>query len=1007
MSIYPFLHFFAFLVYLYLIIVILIKDPKSWLNRSCAAFFACLALWSFAYIFIYNLNISKDTATLFGNISSIGWSSFASFFLWFCLLLTGQKKILKLKIFYLFIFILPLLFIYKQWTGFLIVDYSKVSYGWSMIMSESIWLYLYYIYYLSFTIGGLSLILNFKKKTKEPIKKRQAGIIFVTTLIPLILGTLTEVVLPELNIQTIPSLANVTTLIWAFGIAYAIAKYKFMVITSAVAAESIISTIADSLVLLDREGNIVSVNKATLDLSGYGKSELEGKSVEVLFREKDFKNTLLDKAIKKKAIRNYELNFKTKTGDNIPVVFSSSTMMDEAGGMAGIVCIIKGITERKKTEEALRKSQQEFISLFKSSPEALVYEDEKGTILNINPRFTELFGYTLEEVKGRNIDEGIIHPPEKTEEGKKLTKESFKGYINYETIRKKKDGTLFPVAISASPIIIDGQHKGLLAIYVDITERKRNELLQQVLYNISKAANSPISLDQLYKTIHQELSTIIDTTNFYIALLDQKKDILYFPYLVDEKDDNFPIEKFSTSNVLTAHVMKTGKPILNTSKEYEKMIASGELSPLGSTSPQSIWLGVPLKIEDHVIGAMAVQSYTDPSLYSKKDIKLLEFVSLQVAIAIQRKHTEERIKHLSFHDSLTDLYNRAYFEEELKRLNNPRYYPLSIISLDVNGLKVVNDTFGHDQGDKLLQHLAFLLTSISRKGDIIARVGGDEFAIIIPSTTSEQVRSFCERIRKVCLEDDIKPAYLRVNLALGHVTQEGEYKDINTLLKEADRNMYQDKLFSAKSREKHLLDSFGLVLAERDPHTEDHAQRLQELALALGKRIGLSEYQLNNLKLLALFHDIGKIGISDSILFKPHTLTPSEWKKMKEHPKIGYRMAKNISDFAPIAREILYHHEHWDGSGYPEGLKKKEIPILSRIIAIVDAYDVMQSRRPYKGKLSKDKALEEIKSCAGTQFDPQLVKIFLKIVKNKASRERKEPDKRKDIEDKGISKNFN
>ncbi len=260
-------------------------------------------------------------------------------------------------------------------------------------------------------------------------------------------------------------------------------------------------------------------------------------------------------------------------------------------------------------------------------------------------------------------------------------------------------------------------------------------------------------------------------------------------------------------------------------------------------------------------------------------------------------------------------------------------------------------------------------------------MGGDEFTILLPSTSSPATLDFCERIRKVCLEDNIEPAYLRVNLALGHVTQEGEYKNIKTLLKEADQKMYQDKLFNEKSREKHLLDSFQLVLAERDPHTEDHARRLQELALALGKRVGLSEYQLNNLKLLALLHDIGKIGIPDSILFKTYTLTLSEWKKMKEHPRIGYRMAKNIPDFAPIAQEILHHHEHWDGNGYPEGLKGEKIPLLSRIISIVDAYDVMQSRRPYKGVITKTKAIKEIKKYAGTQFDPQLVKIFLKIVK--------------------------
>jgi len=793
---------------------------------------------------------------LFDNVSSIGWISFASFFLWFALIFTEKKKILKTRIVYPLIFILPFLLIYKQWTGFLTVDYIKQPWGWGSVWSDSIWAYLFYLYYLSFMAIGLYLILNFGRKTEEPLKKKQAKIIFVAALIPLILSTLTDVILPELNIQTIPSLANVITLIWASGIIYAVVKYKLMVITPVIAAENIISTMADSLGLLDREGNIVSVNKATLDLSGYRKSELEGKSVEVLFREKDFKNTLLDKAIKGEIIRNYELNFKTKTGDNIPVVFSSSTMMNEAGGMAGIVYIIK-----------------------------------------------------------------------------------------------------------------------------DITERKQDEKLHQVLYNISKAANSPISLDELYQSIHKELSTIIDTTNFYIALLDEKEDKIFFPYNIDNvKPIHLP--RTTTHNSLVAQVIRTGKPIF-VNQEMIKGKKFMEEFKEWFGMLRKVWLGTPLKIEDKVIGAMVVQSYTNPELYSEGDIKLLEFVSSQVATAIERKRTEERIKHLSFHDSLTGLYNRAYFEEELKRMNNPRYHPLSIISLDINGLKVINDTFGHDQGDKLLQHLTSLLTSISRKGDIIARVGGDEFAILLPSTSSQVALDFCQRIRKVCLKDDIEPAYLKVNLALGHVTQEGEYKDINTLLKEVDQNMYRDKLFSAKSREKHLLDSFSMILAERDSHTEDHAKRLQELALALGKRVGLTEYQLNNLKLLALLHDIGKIGIPDNILFKTYTLTPSEWEKMKAHPQIGYRMAKNIPDFATIAHEILYHHEHWDGSGYPEGLKGEEIPLLSRIISIVDAYDVMQSRRPYKGAVSKAKALEEVKRYAGTQFDPQLVEIFLKMVKNK------------------------
>ena len=677
MNIFPFLHFFVFLVYCYLLVFLLWKDPKSLLNRVCAVLLACFAVWSFGLIFIYNPRNSKDTVMLFDNIASIGWIGFSSFFLWFTLVFIEKKKTLKIRIIYPLIFILPLLLIYKQWTGFLTVDYIKQPWGWESVWADSIWAYLFYVYYLSFMVIGLYLILNFGRKTEEPLKKKQAKIIFVTVLVSLVFSTMTDIILPELNIRMVPpSLANVITLIWAFGLAYAVVKYKLMVITIAAVAENIIPTMADSLIFLDREGKIVTVNKATLDLSGYKKDELQEKSVEIFFAEKDFKSTLLDKAIKGEVIRNYELGFKTKTGSKIPVIFSSSTMMDVAGGIAGIVCIVK-----------------------------------------------------------------------------------------------------------------------------DITERKQNQELQGVLYNISKAANSPITIDQLYKTIHQELGTIIDTTNFYIALLDEKKDEIFFPYNIDNtKPIHLP--RAINHNSLVAQVIRTGKSIF----VNQEMIKGKKFMEFKEWFGmlRKVWLGAPLKIEDKVIGAMVVQSYTNLNLYTEKDIKLMEFVSEQIATAIDRKKTEERIKHLSFHDSLTDLYNRAYFEEELKRLNNSRYYPLNIVMIDINGLKVVNDTFGHHEGDRLLQHFSSLLTSVSRKGDVIARVGGDEFALLLPSTALEQSYKICERIRKICEEDKIKPAYLRPSISLGHVTQEGEYQDIKTLLKEADRKMYQDKLFRTKTREKHL-----------------------------------------------------------------------------------------------------------------------------------------------------------------------------------------------------------
>ena len=559
---------------------------------------------------------------------------------------------------------------------------------------------------------------------------------------------------------------------------------------------ALMNNISDSIYFKDKENRFVMVNRAKAEHSGVTCKDMIGKT--------DF--DFLPKEIAKQSFTddNHIMEFGKPIIDKVEEIIHLNKIKhwvsvtkvpwyDEEGKIIGTIGISRDITERKKAEETLRKSQQEFVSLFKSSPEALAYLDEKGNILNINPRFTELFGYNLNEVKGRNLDNGMIHSPEKMEEGKRITEKALKGKLYYETIRKKKDGTLFPVYISGSRVMLDGKLQGVMAMYKDITERKRNEELNKVLYNISKAANSPITLDQLYKSIHHELGTIIDTTNFYIALVDEKEDKIFFHYHVDEKDNNFPLLKLGSNNTPTTHVIRTGQSFLINKKQLNGMIAQGALTPWGTITDKSIWLGVPLKVEDKTIGAMVVQSYTNPELYSEKDIGLLEFVSSQVATAIERKRTEEKIRYLSFHDALTGLYNRAYFEEELERYNSPRYYPLSIMMVDINGLKVINDTFGHHEGDKLLQHFASLLNSISRKGDVVARLGGDEFAILLPSTTAEQVHDFHERIKKTCEEDNIKPIHLRPSIALGCVTQKGEYQNTETLLKEVDKRMYQDK----------------------------------------------------------------------------------------------------------------------------------------------------------------------------------------------------------------------
>ncbi len=343
------------------------------------------------------------------------------------------------------------------------------------------------------------------------------------------------------------------------------------------------------------------------------------------------------------------------------------------------------------------------------------------------------------------------------------------------------------------------------------------------------------------------------------------------------------------------------------------------------------------------------------------------------------KNYEEQLKYLSLHDQLTGLYNRTFFETELSRLEGGREYPVSIISTDLDGLKLINDTLGHSDGDRLLKACAGILQQSFRSSDILARVGGDEFAAILPNTDNKTCESVARRIRDNIAAYNREYANLPLSLSMGVATASSRKNSLRDLFKQADDLMYRDKLYSSFSTRGKIVNSLMSALAERDYITEGHAMRLEKYCLALGEEIGLSSQHLADLALLAQVHDLGKVGIPDRLLFKPGPLDKTEWEIMKLHPEKGYRIALSSPELAGVADLILKHHERWDGTGYPLGLKEEEIPVCCRILAIVDAYDAMIHDRPYKKAITVHEARKEVRRSAGTQFDPHLVEVFLKL----------------------------
>ncbi len=346
-----------------------------------------------------------------------------------------------------------------------------------------------------------------------------------------------------------------------------------------------------------------------------------------------------------------------------------------------------------------------------------------------------------------------------------------------------------------------------------------------------------------------------------------------------------------------------------------------------------------------------------------------------------RKKREEEILYLSNHDVLTGLYNRNFFEQEKARLDTVRQLPISVIVGDVDGLKLINDALGHREGDELLVEISRILASCCRKEDILARTGGDEFSILLPRTAEEDARAIAHRINGICRackeKTDSQMRY--VSISVGYAAKTEAAQRLDSIIKNAENFMYKRKLLEHKSLHGSIIASMRATMFEKSHETEAHAERLVELSEAIGKELGLNDDDLGDLKLLATLHDIGKISIDDHILAKPGKLTEMEWFEIRKHPEAGYRIAMASPELHSIAECILTHHERYDGSGYPQGLCGESIPLLSRIIAVADAYDAMVNDRPYRKAMPGEAAMQEIVSCSGSQFDPAIVDIFVKV----------------------------
>jgi len=339
---------------------------------------------------------------------------------------------------------------------------------------------------------------------------------------------------------------------------------------------------------------------------------------------------------------------------------------------------------------------------------------------------------------------------------------------------------------------------------------------------------------------------------------------------------------------------------------------------------------------------------------------------------------QREVEYLSLHDYLTGLYNRRYFAEELARLDCKEYYPLGILMIDLNGLKILNDAYGHDAGDQALVKVSNVLKTVVGSKGPVARIGGDEFTIILPKTsyqTLEAVKTaIYEAIEKTVIQN------VTLSLAIGYAMKMGKDTSISEVLKESEDMMYKQKLTLGVSARNHTIHAILETLTQKYEQERIHSIKVGRLAREIGTHLRLSEDELRELEMSGTFHDIGKISIPDAIIHKPGRLTRDEFAIIKTHTETGYQILRAADEYSDFAEHALYHHERYDGKGYPKGLKGDRIPLFARIICIADAFETMTSKRPYKEAMTMEEALQELKSNAGTQFDPMLVELFEKHV---------------------------
>ena len=717
--------------------------------------------------------------------------------------------------------------------------------------------------------------------------------------------------------------------------------------------ERFFSVNLDLLCIADLESNFIRVNKAWEEILGYSTGDLENRSFVEFIHPEDVEATLhaLSTLGRQEKVLNFVDRYRSKNGFYRYIEWRSHP----AGNL--IYEAARDVTQRIEMEAKLKENEARLELFFQQSLSGFFFMmldeplewnnriDKEKTldyifahqrVTKVNQAMLNQYRLKEEELLGLTPNDMFAHD---LEEGRRVWRDFFdQGQLHVDTREQRTDGT--QMWIEGDYICLydkKGRIIGHFGNQQDVTLRKEAEKLlkaSQLRYDQLAERSRSVTWEVDTKGCYTFISPVSELVFGYKP--EQMIDKMYFYDLCYDQE---------TSNNLRVSVLEKQREIT----DFE------------------------LKLRNKDNGVVWGLTYAFPVLDANGDTIAYKGIYIDITY---HKESQDKIKYLSFHDQLTGLYNRRFFEEEIKRLDAKENYPLSLVMIDANGLKLINDTFGHKAGDLVLKKIAEILKREFRSDDVIARVGGDEFVILLPNTDSAAVEKIIERVKKAASKEKVEG--IEVSVAYGWDTKSDPYTHIDDVFKRADTKMYSQKNSERLQIRTQSIERIIQILFNKAPLEENHAKRVSQISVNIGQELGLSEVEINKLKMSGFFHDIGKIAINEEILNKK-IVDKDDWKEYRRHSEISYSILSSANKYVGIAEEVLYHHEYYNGEGYPEGLKGEEIPLNSRIIAIANHYDALLKGRFYKEAIEATEAIEVIKKEADKKFDPNIVEAFLKV----------------------------